>query len=132
MFERAQWLLVGIPRPTKISISHRCSFHQHSLLKIIQDDGVVSILTRFLDISLPTKNVWTPYFRNVETHGNGNVSCHLTGVPSKREMYLFENPAYFSLQPDPTSSRCLSSKNACAWSGCLFFSDEFVCKLLPL
>lgn len=142
MFERAQWFLVGIPRPTKISISHRCSFHQHSLLKIIQDDGVVSILTRFLDISLPTRNVWTLYFRNVETHGNGNVSCHLTGVPSisSREMsaignlsvYLFENLAYFSLQPDPTSSRCLSSKNACAWSGCLLFSDEFACKLLPL
>ena len=134
------WL--GFPDlPKSRSVTAAASTNTRSWKSYRMNDGVVSILTRFLDISLPTRNVWTPYFRNVETHGNCNVSCHLTGVTSisSREMsaignlsvYLFQNPAYFSLQPDPTSSPCLSSKNACAWSGCLLLSDEFACKLLP-
>ena len=76
MFERAQWLLVGIPRRTKISISHRCSFHQHSLLKIIQDDGVVSILTRFLDISLTNKECLDPIFS--ERGNSWKLQCVLS------------------------------------------------------
>ena len=140
-------LLVGIPRPTKISISHRRSFHQHSLLEIIQDKwwwamGLCPFSQGPLELSLPSKHVWTLYSRNVETHGNSNVSCHLTGVPSisSREtwaivnvsVYLFQNPAFSTCNLTPLLPCACPLRMPVHGVDACFFRMSFACKLLPL
>ena len=97
--------------------------------------GVVSILTGSFGTLSTIKACLDPLFS--ERGNSWKLQCVLSSdwcpfhffkgnvSNCKRVSVSFPKPCIFNLQPDPTSSLCLSSKNACAWSGCLLFSDEF-------